>query len=701
MSGGEAQRLKLASHIAAAAETKTTLFLFDEPTTGLHFHDVGRLLSAFDRLIERGHSLVVIEHNLEVVKCADRVIDLGPEGGDGGGRLVACGTPEEIVEIEGSHTAAHLRPLLREGRYAPNRKPKVATIVPESAETIRVIGAKEHNLKAIAVDIPRDRMVVVTGLSGSGKSTLAFDILYAEGQRRYLDSLSAYARQFLKVMAKPDVDLLLGVPPTVAIEQRTSRGGRKSTVATVTEVYHYLRLLYSKVGLQHCVRCDRPIRPQTRAQIQDHLARALRSDTADILAPVVRGRKGFHSEVLEAARKLGCREARIDGKRVPLRPTPRLARYREHDIDIVVGEVKGSGDDVRDVVERALRLGSGTFHARIGRSGEDERVFSEHLYCPPCGLGYGPLDPRLFSFNSRQGACGECGGSGILWEFDPERLVDPHRPLAEALYPFQEAPLDRYRTKVLERLKKLRVPLAEPFGDLPKREREAVLRGDGGLLAFLDELWEDEELQEALSPFLGEAPCAECGGRRLKPQARAVRVAGRAIDEVTRLPIAEARRWVRGLRFDGRDGAVAADVLKEIEPRLRFLEEVGLGYLSLDRRADTLSGGEAQRIRLAAQLGSNLQGVCYILDEPTIGLHPRDNDMLLGTLRELRDRGNSVIVVEHDAATIRSADLVVDLGPGAGSRGGEDVAVAPPGRPLPEPLRVVNRHRASLARQEA
>jgi excinuclease ABC subunit A len=703
LSGGEAQRLKLAAQIAApAGEQKPTLFLFDEPTTGLHFHDVAKLLGAFDRLIERGHSVVVIEHNLEVVKCADWVIDLGPEGGDEGGRVMASGTPEIISETEGSHTGAYLRSLLAarpahiaaaQGEAPASRQSSpVARRGHQAESAIQVINAKEHNLRSVSVDIPRDAIVVVTGLSGSGKSTLAFDIVYAEGQRRYIDSLSAYARQFLKVLAKPDVELLLGVPPTVAIEQRTSRGGRKSTVATITEIYHYLRLLYAKVGEQHCTRCDRPIHPQTRAQIWDRLVKDLVNKRGELLAPVVRGRKGFHKDVLEAARKLGCTTARIDGRRVALAPTPKLARFQEHDIDIVIAEVSARDSDAREALDRALRLGAGTCHAIVGGA---ERVYSERLYCPPCGLGFDPLDPRLFSFNSRQGACVECTGSGTLWEFDPKRLIDPNRTLADALYPFQDPPLARHGAKALAALRALGVPLAKPFAALSARQKETVLRGSGGepgLLGVLDALWEDEELQEALSPFLGESPCPACGGERLKPQARAVRVCGKTIAEVTAATVTRAREIVAAYRFGERDRLVAADILKEIAPRLLFLEQVGLAYLALDRRADTLSGGEAQRIRLAAQLGSNLQGVCYILDEPTIGLHPRDNQKLLAMLRELRARGNSVMIVEHDEATIRSADVVVDLGPGAGSRGGEIVAVASPAALEREPRSATGRY---------
>jgi excinuclease ABC subunit A len=699
LSGGEAQRLKLASHIAVAPGTdKPTLFLFDEPTTGLHFHDVRKLLGAFERLIERGHTVLVIEHNLEVVKCADWVIDLGPEGGDEGGQLIAAGTPEAVAAVEGSHTATYLRPLLKQSATPARRRPRPAPTVLRRNDDglIRVIGAKEHNLRGISVDIPRDAIVVVTGLSGSGKSTLAFDIVYAEGQRRYIDSLSAYARQFLKVLAKPDVELLLGVPPTVAIEQRTSRGGRKSTVATITEIYHYLRLLYAKVGEQHCTRCDRPIHPQSRGQIWERLQKDLGAAHGELLAPIVRGRKGFHKDVLQAARKLGCEAARVDGRHVTLDPIPKLARFQEHDIDAVVAEVSAREDGAREALDRALRLGAGTCHVIVGHA---ELVYSERLYCPPCGLGFDPLDPRLFSFNSRQGACVECTGSGTLWEFDVKRLVDPNRPLAEALYAFQDAPLDRHRAKALAALRALKVPLAKSFEQLSERQREIALRGSGerkGLLALLDELWEDEDLQEALSPFLGESPCPECAGRRLKPQARAVRVGGKTIGEVTAATVTEARAIVGAYRFGDRDRRIAADILKEIEPRLVFLEQVGLGYLTLDRRADTLSGGEAQRIRLAAQLGSNLQGVCYILDEPTIGLHPRDNEMLLDMLRQLRARGNSVIIVEHDEATIRSADVVLDLGPGAGSRGGEVVAIGTPAMLACEPSSATGRYLAQV-----
>ncbi|HET8564547.1 MAG TPA: excinuclease ABC subunit UvrA, partial [Candidatus Binatia bacterium] len=440
LSGGESQRLKLAAHMAKAKKSGT-LFIFDEPTTGLHFHDIERLLWAFNELIDQGHAILVIEHNMEVVKCADHIIDLGPEGGDGGGQIIATGTPEQIAAVETSHTGRYLRPHLLTDSNSPftpvlERKGEARHTVPllEEENAITIVGAKEHNLKNISLAIPRDRFVVITGLSGSGKSSLAFDIIYAEGQRRYIDSLSAYARQFLQVMAKPNVDLLCGIPPTVAIEQRLSQGGKKSTVATVTEIYHYLRLLYSKVGKQHCVHCGRQIQSLTRSQILDRISRSHRGKEVMVLSPMVRARKGFHKEVITGARRLGYRRARIDGELVDLK-APELSngleRYQEHDIDIVIGKTKAGTRDVEAMVDQGLRLGNGVIHLVSGRG---EQIFNQRLFCLNCGIGYEPLDPRLFSFNSRQGACSQCSGMGFEWDFDPELIfADPTQPLGETL----------------------------------------------------------------------------------------------------------------------------------------------------------------------------------------------------------------------------------------------------------------------------
>ena len=584
LSGGEAQRIKLARHIGLE-KVRDSLFIFDEPTVGLHPRDVSVLLAAFGNLIESGNSVVVIEHNPEVIKCADHVLDLGPEGGEAGGRIVAEGTPEQVAKNAASQTGIHLRPYLAaENRVAAETLQSYSPTARGGGRAVEIRGAREHNLKDLTVEIPRDRLVVVTGVSGSGKSTLAFDILFAEGQRRYLECLPNYIRQYLKIMDRPEVDGVTGIPPTVAIEQRTSRGGRRSTVATLTEIYHFLRLLYSKLGTQHCPGCGEPIVSQSPDAMLEEIRRRAGRRTVTVTAPLVFGRKGFHRDLLARLRKRGFREARVDGRILPLDPLPSLDRFREHDIDAVVGRSKAASGDLREIVDRALTLGKGSLRVTDGRG--ESWVLSERLACRRCSRGFEPLDPRLFSFNSRYGACPACEGIGTV---------------------------------------------------------------DG-------------------------RTCPDCGGRRLRPEALAVRVKGKSIAELTALSVREAGEAVRSFAFETQEAPVADGIVAELLPRFRFLEQVGLDYLTLDRGGDTLSGGEAQRIRLAAQLGSNLTGICYILDEPTIGLHPRDNDRLIETLRDLRDRGNSVIVVEHDEETVRASDWIVDLGPGAGPAGGRIVA---------------------------
>ena len=743
LSGGESQRLKLAAAMGRDPKAHA-LFLFDEPTIGLHFSDIAKLLGALQALVERGHSLIVIEHNIEVVKAADYVIDLGLEGGPGGGSVVVAGTPETVAAHPTSHTARYLRaalgqveevreaaalfprrlplhespgrlpppyqgggegevvaglhlpppdPLLRkegatllsEGKAPVEGESLASPIAPASngRGLMRIIGAKEHNLRNLSVDIPRDRFIVITGLSGSGKSTLAFDILYTEGQRRYLDSLSTYARQFVKVMARPNVDLLAGVPPTVAIEQRLSRGSKKSTVATVTEIYHYLRLLYAKIGVQHCTQCGRPLKSQTRQQMVDRIRREFRGEAITLLAPAVRGRKGIYTELFRSVRKLGFTRARIDGEMRPLQPVPELARYREHDIDIVIATcevARRAAAQLLEVVATVLRFGGG---AVIVASGSTEHIFSERLYCARCGIGYEDLDPRLFSFNSKQGACAACDGIGTLFSVEPELLIgDSEEPVGVALEALLK-PLGAATWRAVRDVaEQNRVAWQRPLRRLTARQRQQLFYGNGdggGLAGLLQRQLENEECDAtALAPLLTERACATCHGRRLNPRAQAVKVDGTAIWELAQQTVSACLADLSGRQFAGRDAQIAANVLKEIMPRLRFLEEVGLSYLSLDRRTDTLSGGEAQRIRLAAQLGSNLRGVCYILDEPTIGLHPRDNGMLLGTLTRLKEHGNTVVVVEHDEATIEAADVVLDLGPGGGVHGGALVAMGSP-----------------------
>ncbi len=627
LSGGESQRLKLARHLSAGGGGGV-LFLFDEPTTGLHFDDVRVLLEALDRLVESGNSVVVIEHNLEVIRCADWVIDLGPEAGEAGGRVVAAGTPEDLARhsgdtgsITGAFLAERLDGASGSEAAAPATEGSVAR--PDgsagTAGAIQVLGAREHNLKGIDVAVPRDWLVVVTGLSGSGKSTLAFDILFAEGQRRYIDTLSAYARQYIRQLHRPDVDVVLGIPPTVSIEQRMSRGGRKSTVSTVTEVYHYLRLLYARIGIQHCHQCGLQVAAWTVPEMVDDIVRTAGGRLARVFAPVVVNRKGLHRDVLERLRRGGFRMARIDGRFQDLGKVTQLDRFKEHSIEVLVGLADVSArrkKDLTTLVERALEVGKGAFSvAPHGAGARAHKFYSLARTCLRCRISFPEPDPQHFSFNSRHGACSECSGYGI--RVTRTRELDDEEHLAEVA--------------------------------------------------------EERVAYDALAP-----ECPACGGSRLRPESRAVGFKGKGIHEVSGMSVTSALGWVRGIRLRGREQQIAADIMREIAPRLEFLERVGLGYLALGRAVTTLSGGEAQRIRLAAQLGSNLRGVCYILDEPTIGLHPDDNDRLLQTLRELRDRGNSIIVVEHDEETIRGADWVIDLGPGAGRDGGRVVAAGAP-----------------------
>jgi excinuclease ABC subunit A len=630
LSGGEAQRLKLAGHLAAAGSVlsstthKGKLFLFDEPTTGLHFQDVAKLLTAFRKLLAAGHSLLVIEHNLDVIRAADWIIDLGPEGGDRGGSIVCAGTAEEVRAHPESHTGRALveyeRALSGE-RTPPASAPQPA--VRDSGATyaagntrgngaarnsVVIHNAREHNLKSIDVQIPRDRLTVITGVSGSGKSTLAFDILFNEGQRRYLESLNAYARQFVQPATRPDVDAIYGIPPTVAIEQRTSRGGRKSTVATLTEIHHFLRLLYVKLATQYCPDCDVAIESQSAASIAARLLREHRGTRIALLAPLVVARKGYYTDLAKWAAKKGFKTLRVDGAHLSTAQWPRLSRFKEHTIELPVAEIDvGVKTDtaLHQALARALDFGKGLVHV-LGPKSDQPTVFSTKRACPSCGRSFAELDPRLFSYNSKHGWCESCYGTGLEVPADEESAAG------------------------------------------------AEIDADG-----------DSD----------EAPqiCAACDGKRLNPVATSVRFRDRSIADLAANSVAQSAEFFRRLKLSPREQQIACDLLAEIRARLKFLDRVGLGYLQLDRSAPTLSGGEAQRIRLAAQLGSNLQGVCYVLDEPTIGLHPRDNAVLLDSLAELSSHRNTLVVVEHDEETIRRADHVLDLGPGAGVLGGEVV----------------------------
>ena len=611
LSGGEAQRLKLAGHLADVNDEGNKLFLFDEPTTGLHFDDVAKLLRAFRQLLAAGHSLVVIEHNLDVMRASDWIIDLGPEGGDAGGELVCEGFPAEVMAHATSHTGKALREYELAFKTPPAvREPRGQYL----GSAIRIHKAREHNLKNIDVEIPRGRFTVVTGVSGSGKSTLAFDILFAEGQRRYLESLNAYARQFVQAASRPDVDAIFGIPPTVAIEQRTSRGGRKSTVGTLTEVHHFLRLLFVKLGTQYCPDCDVPIEPQSEDAIVARLSREYRDQTVVMLAPLVLNRKGVYTDLATWAASKGYSQLRVDGELLPVRPFPRIDRFKEHTIELPVGYVKVSPKTEKELRERlatALEFGKGVVHVQTGKK---IQVFSTKRACRSCGRSFPELDPRLFSYNSKHGWCAKCYGTGLAIEE-------------------VEWSDERARTGA-----------------------------------------EDHVLDSWINWLEVDQPCPECEGQRLNKEALAVRWRGKSISAYAGTPISALKAFFTKIELQGRQAEIARDLLPELRSRLGFLGDVGLGYLTLDRSAPTLSGGEAQRIRLAAQLGSNLRGVCYILDEPTIGLHHRDNQILLDVLEKLERKGNSLVVVEHDEDTIRRAQHVIDLGPGAGKLGGRIIA---------------------------
>ncbi len=765
LSGGEAQRLKIAGFLADAAKggsasrqalaTKGTLFMLDEPTTGLHFDDIAKLMRALRKLLDAGHSLLVIEHNLDVVRAADWLIDLGPEGGSGGGTVVAVGSPATLMQHPHSHTARALRdyaqtmgavhalaapanpyqqpaaqpaqgaahavqepsarylqqaaesaealeptdaaqklhpphpqqptkaPLAQEGdkdqstpgtgepsaipatppSLAPsalgtctpprsNTRPNGAVQAPSFApagaregggreggkDCIQIINAKEHNLRQLSVDIPRGQFNVITGVSGSGKSTLAFDILFNEGQRRYLESLNAYARSIVQPAGRPEVDAVYGIPPTVAIEQRLSRGGAKSTVGTTTEVWHFLRLLYVKLGTQHCVHDGTAVQPQSADSIAAQLLKNFRGQHIGLLAPLVQGRKGVYTELAEWARGRGHTHLRVDGEFLPTVGFPRIDRFKEHHIELPVRSLTvrpESEAELRAALSEALTHGKGVVQVLAPLDGLAQalaagapcagigqlQVFSTKRACPQCATSYPELDPRLFSYNSKHGWCPDCVGTGVQLSKEQRKVFDD---------------------SVRDEDKGREQTFAEP---------------------------EVDDLQTQA--------CPRCQGTRLNAQARAVRFAGVAITELARLSVQDMRQWLQGLdtrTLTARELEIARDLLPEIRSRLEFLAEVGLGYLTLDRGAPTLSGGEAQRIRLAAQLGSHLQGVCYVLDEPTIGLHARDNRMLLSALKRLSDQGNTLVVVEHDEDTIRAAEHLIDIGPGAGKRGGQVVA---------------------------
>jgi excinuclease ABC subunit A len=594
----------------------------------------------------------------------------------------------------------------------------VAPILRDSMESEYIVikGAREHNLKNIDLKLPRNKLIVITGISGSGKSSLAFDTIYAEGQRRYIESLSSYARQFLGMLEKPDVDYIEGLSPAIAIQQRSSAHNPRSTVGTVTEVYDYLRLLFARIGVPHCPNCKRPISSQTTDQIVDVVMALPAEGTRcgiesplrlEILAPLVRGRKGEYKDLIQRTKKRGYVRVRVDGKIGEIDQVPELEKYKKHTIEVVVDRLILKPEIAKrlaDSVELALREGEGLVTILI--NGREERTFSEALACPDCGFSLEEVSPRLFSFNAPYGACPECSGLGTRMEVDPDRVIrNPELSVLEgAIEPWGVVLSNWFREQLEALAKRLRFNLRVPWKELPAAAKRAILSGhdeelkirhertDGtsfdwyntfeGVLHYLMRIYKQTESQarrEWAERYMSVLPCPKCRGARLKPEVLAIRVHEKSISDVVKMSVRAALDFFASeLKLTDKEHAIAREVVKELKERLGFLNAVGLDYLTLDRKADTLGGGESQRVRLATQIGSGLVGVVYILDEPSIGLHQRDNRRLLATLLKLRDLGNTVIVVEHDKETILEADHVVDLGPGAGETGGKVVAQGTP-----------------------
>ena len=731
LSGGEAQRVKLARELVKIS-TGRTLYLLDEPTTGLHFADIQLLLKVLHDFVEAGNTVLVVEHNLEVIKTADWIIDLGPEGGKGGGGIVASGPPEQVAETEGSHTGRALCPVL--GLPAKSQT-KPASRVPHSrsvgrtplAKSIKVRGAAQHNLKDLSVEIPRDQMTVCCGPSGSGKTSLAMDTVYAEGQRRYVESLSAYARQFVGQMQKPKLEHIEGLSPAIAIEQKHSGQSPRSTVGTVTEVYDYLRILIARLGEPYCPECDRPIGTQSIdeivAKVMDHRA----NTKAFLMAPLEIQVGEKYETLWDEMRASGYVRVRIDGQTYSLDDVPAIDRRRRHDVEVVVDRIvirPDSRSRIAEGIENALSLGKGILHLAFPDSEVPEPqwqvdVHSQHFACDSCGRSFEPLSPHNFSFNSSLGWCPACEGLGVQTGANPTALLRSSKAtLAEgaiSLWPAVDGRVFPHMLRAFARA--TGIPTDVPFDQLGAKHRRLVMHGTGdrwfdvhvpaskssetfaetatktgetsrpvfrfqykGLYPALDEASRiSPAFRTKLEHLVDEVECSLCNGSRLRDDAAAVQLRGRTMDELCRMPLAKLLDWISHWTPDATERQIAGELIREIHNRVRFLVDVGLDYLTLGRSAPSLSGGEMQRIRLAAQVGSGLCGVLYVLDEPTIGLHPRDNKRLLAALKRLRDLGNTLLVVEHDREVVEGADKLLDFGPAAGRLGGEIVAQGSPG----------------------
>ncbi len=750
LSGGEAQRIKLARELVKKSTGKT-LYLLDEPTTGLHFADIQLLLKVLHDFVDAGNTVLVVEHNQDVIKTADWLIDLGPEGGKAGGKVVGTGTPEQIVKHNGSHTAAALAPWLvsESGRAAAKRKLARSSRKPATrkrraamATHVHVQGARQHNLRDVSAKIPRDAMTVFCGPSGSGKSSLAMDTIYAEGQRRYVESLSAYARQFVNQMQKPRLESIDGLSPAIAIEQQNSAKTPRSTVGTTTEIYDYLRILMARLGTQMCPDCDVPVGTQTSDEVIAQVMGMPARQRVLLLAPVQVDVGQEYEPLWDDLRASGYTRVRIDGITCPLDATPEIDRRRRHMVEVVVDRVviqKRSASRIAESCEAALSLGNGVMHVVVADDDLPEHawetiVHSQHLACHQCGRSFEPLTPHRFSFNSSLGWCPECDGLGTQTGANPAALLrDNQLTLAQGallLWPDLDQPVAQRMLQALS--DRTRVPLDTPYCELSARQRRVLLHGTGetwfevtvdrdpaetarppekrsskkksskkkttpgesktarttttlfrfqfkGMYPALEQAARlSPSLRARLNTYIDEVECSSCGGSRLRDDAAATRFRDATIDQLCRLPLGTLQQVVKKWRLNARQRRIAGELVREITSRVKFLNDVGLEYLSLHRTANSLSGGEAQRIRLASQLGSGLCGVLYVLDEPTIGLHPRDNGRLLQALHGLRDLGNTLLVVEHDRDVIAGSDQVVDFGPKSGKFGGDIVARGTP-----------------------
>jgi excinuclease ABC subunit A len=712
LSGGEAQRIKLARELVRRG-TGRTLYVLDEPTTGLHFEDIRKLLDVLHEFVEAGNTVLVIEHNLDVIKTADWVIDLGAEGGAGGGRLIATGPPEQIAKNENSFTGQALKSVLNP-KHTPLPAPKRKRTNDKPKQNGRlthltVQGAREHNLKNLTVSIPREEMTVFCGPSGSGKSTLALDTIYAEGQRRYVESLSSYARQFLGQVQKPKVEAVSGLSPAISIEQKTTTRSPRSTVGTITEIYDYLRVLYARLGQPYCPACQLPIGTQTTDEIIDRVLSLPEGTKLYLMAPLERKGQEKYETLFDEIRRAGYVRMRVDGKSYSLDEPPQIDHRRKHRVEVIVDRNvvrPNTRTRIAEAVEQALSLGKGVMHVAHVIPDVDETKwkverFSQHLACDNCGRSYEALNPHNFSFNSPLGWCPACEGLGVQHGANTALLLrDPTlsiRDGAVAAWP----PLDgsnRFLQFAEAIARHVGLVLDTPFADLSPHHQRAILHGTGedwislaksgpirfqykGLYPAIDEASRVSFVyRQRLEHLVDEVPCSTCHGSRLRADAAAVRFADQTLGQLSDRPVANTLTFFKDLRLSKRDRQVAGELLREITSRLQFLADVGLEYLTLSRPGPTLSGGEAQRIRLASQIGSGLTGVLYVLDEPTIGLHPRDNERLLRALQNLRDLGNTMVVVEHDREVIAAADYLLDFGPGAGDRGGEITTQGPPAR---------------------